>query len=132
MRLESDFVKFIQEIQLQENHRQALQKGHSDLRKRLRGDQDLKPIIVSDFSRSYRRDTRCAPTDARADVDIVLVAILESKRQGTVATPCPRIMCSCPVQTLPGNGGPKDGPLDRASYVESLWSFLCPPRRKLC
>jgi hypothetical protein len=82
MILESDFAKFLQEIRLQENHREDLQTGHRTLRERLRADEDLKPVIVSDFLQgSYRRDTAVRPNgDARADVDIVVVTNLKEHR----------------------------------------------------
>jgi len=84
MILESNFAKFLQEIRLQENHRVALQTGHNTLRDRLRGDQDLKSVIVSDFLQgSYRRDTSVRPNgDARADVDIVVVTNLKECKVG--------------------------------------------------
>ena len=82
MILEGDFAKFIREIQLQENHREALQTGHNTLRERLRAEQDLKSIVVSDFLQgSYRRDTAVRPNgDARADVDIVVVTNLKERK----------------------------------------------------
>ena len=84
MILESNFAKFLQEIRLQENHREALQTGHNTLRDRLRADQDLKSVIVSDFLQgSYRRDTSVRPNgDARADVDIVVVTNLKERKVG--------------------------------------------------
>ena len=82
MILESDFAKFLQEIRLQKNHREALQTGHNTLRERLRSDQNLKAIVVSDFLQgSYRRDTAVRPKgDARADVDIVVVTNLKERK----------------------------------------------------
>jgi len=78
MELPSDFATFLREIRLTENQRAELRDGHARLRKRLKDNADLAPIIVSDFLQgSYRRHTAVRPkNDSRADVDIIVVTKL--------------------------------------------------------
>ena len=58
MILQSDFNKFLQEIRPTKVMRDQLITGHQTLRERLNTDEDLKPILVSDFLQgSYRRYT---------------------------------------------------------------------------
>ncbi|MDD5222469.1 MAG: nucleotidyltransferase [bacterium] len=82
MDLKPDFDVFMKEIRPTEDQRKDLQSGHRILRERLKADEILKDIIVSDFLQgSYRRSTAIRPkSDLRADVDIVVVTKLaESK-----------------------------------------------------
>jgi hypothetical protein len=78
MELKSDFEQFLKEIRPTENQRSELVTGHQTLRKRLNADEDLAPILVSDFLQgSYRRYTAVRPkSDQRSDVDIIVVTKL--------------------------------------------------------
>ncbi len=79
MILQSDFNKFLQEIRPTKPMRDQLITGHKTLRDRLNADEDLKPILVSDFLQgSYRRYTAVRPKgDKRSDVDIIVVTKLD-------------------------------------------------------
>lgn len=79
MILQSDFNKFLQEIRPTKAMRDQLITGHKTLRERLNADEDLKPILVSDFLQgSYRRYTAVRPKgDKRSDVDIIIVTKLD-------------------------------------------------------
>ena len=79
MILQSDFNKFLQEIRPTEKQRSAMKTGHETLRDRLNADEDLKPILVSDFLQgSYRRYTAVRPKDdKRSDVDIIVVTKID-------------------------------------------------------
>lgn len=79
MILQPDFNKFLQEIRPTAAMREQLITGHTTLRDRLNADEDLKPILVSDFLQgSYRRHTAVRPMgDARSDVDIIVVTKLD-------------------------------------------------------
>ena len=79
MILQSDFNKFLQEIRPTKAMRDQLITGHKTLRERLKADEDLKPILVSDFLQgSYRRYTAVRPKrDNRSDVDIIVVTKLD-------------------------------------------------------
>jgi hypothetical protein len=79
MELSSDFASFLQDIRPTPNQRQDLQTGHTTLRGRLRADEALVPLLVSDFLQgSYRRSTAVRPKgDKRADVDIIVVTKLD-------------------------------------------------------
>lgn len=79
MILQSDFNKFLQEIRPTKVMRDQLITGHQTLRERLNTDEDLKPILVSDFLQgSYRRYTAVRPKgDKRSDVDIIIVTKLD-------------------------------------------------------
>lgn len=81
MELKSDFEAFLSEIRLTKNQRACLRDGHARLRKRLREDEDLSPIIVSDFLQgSYRRHTAVRPkNERRPDVDIIVVTNLSEE-----------------------------------------------------
>jgi hypothetical protein len=78
MELGSDFCTFLAEIRPTPNQRQDLHTGHQTLRERLRADQNLEPILVSDFLQgSYRRSTAIRPkNDRRSDVDIIVITKL--------------------------------------------------------
>lgn len=78
MDLPSYFDDFLAAISLKPHHRAALITGHATLRSRLRDDDDLRPLIVSDFLQgSYRRSTALGPKgERRADVDVVVVTRL--------------------------------------------------------
>ena len=78
MELESDFATFLSEIRPTKNQRSDLQTGHKTLRDRLNADEDLKPVLASDFLQgSYRRATAVRPNnDRRSDVDIIIVTKL--------------------------------------------------------
>ncbi len=79
MELASDFAQFLHEIRLTDHQRGVLRDGHALLRKRLCQDNDLAPILVSDFLQgSYRRHTAVRPkSGSRADVDIIVVTKLD-------------------------------------------------------
>lgn len=79
MILQSDFNAFLQEIRPTMAMRNQLITGHKILRERLNADEDLKPILVSDFLQgSYRRYTAMRPKgDKRSDVDIIIVTKLD-------------------------------------------------------
>lgn len=79
MILQSDFNTFLQEIRPTKSMRDQLITGHKTLRERLSADEDLKPILVSDFLQgSYRRFTAVRPKgDKRSDVDIIIVTKLD-------------------------------------------------------
>ncbi|WP_088743478.1 nucleotidyltransferase [Cobetia sp. QF-1] len=79
MILQSDFNKFLQEIRPTKAMRDQLIKGHKTLRERLNEDEELKPILVSDFLQgSYRRYTAVRPKgDKRSDVDLIIVTKLD-------------------------------------------------------
>lgn len=81
MILQSDFNTFLQEIRPTQAMRDQLITGHKTLRERLNADEDLKPILVSDFLQgSYRRYTAVRPKgDKRSDVDIIVVTKLDEK-----------------------------------------------------
>lgn len=79
MILQSDFNTFLQEIRPTKAMREQLQTGHKTLRERLNADEELGPILVSDFLQgSYRRYTAVRPKgDKRSDVDIIVVTKLD-------------------------------------------------------
>lgn len=79
MDLPSYFDDFLTAISLKPHHRAALITGHATLRRRLHDDEELHPIIVSDFLQgSYRRATALGPKgERRADVDVVVVTRLD-------------------------------------------------------
>lgn len=74
-----DFIDFLSDIRLQD--KTEFKNAHATLRKRLNEDEDLKPILVSDFLQgSYRRYTAIKPADnGRPDVDIVVVTNLDKE-----------------------------------------------------
>jgi len=78
MEMQSYFDKFLREIRPTPNQIEDYKRGHSTLRDRLEGDEDLKPIVVSTFLQgSYRRATAVRPRkDKRPDVDIIVVTRL--------------------------------------------------------
>jgi len=78
MELESDFATFLSEIRPTRNQRDGLQTGHETLRERLKADEELKKVFISDFLQgSYRRATAVRPkSDRRSDVDIIVVTKL--------------------------------------------------------
>jgi hypothetical protein len=78
MELETDFATFLAEIRPTTNQRLDLQTGHQTLRERLRADDTLRSILVSDFLQgSYKRSTAVRPrNDKCSDVDIVVVTKL--------------------------------------------------------
>ena len=79
MILKSDFDSFLKEIRPTTGMQSQLSTGHKTLRDRLNTDDDLKPILVSDFLQgSYRRHTAVRPKgDKRSDVDIIVVTKLD-------------------------------------------------------
>ena len=86
MELEDDFATFLADIRPTANQRQNMQTGHEALRERLRADDTLQSILISDFLQgSYRRSTAVRPkNDKRSDVDIIVVTTL-SEAQYTPA-----------------------------------------------
>lgn len=81
MELKSDFEIFLSEIRLTDKQVEDLKTGHETLRERLRNDEEIKRIIVSDFLQgSYRRYTAVRPNGyKRADVDVIIVTNLKEK-----------------------------------------------------
>jgi len=81
MILKSDFDTFLQEIRPTKSMRDQMITGHQTLRDRLNAEEDLKPVLVSDFLQgSYRRHTAVRPKgDKRSDVDIIVVTKLHEK-----------------------------------------------------
>ncbi|RMG26461.1 MAG: nucleotidyltransferase [Armatimonadetes bacterium] len=79
MILKSDFERFLRDIRPTQAMRADLKTGHRTLRERLNADENLKPILVSDFLQgSYRRATAVRPKgDTRSDVDIIVVTRLD-------------------------------------------------------
>ncbi|TXD37937.1 nucleotidyltransferase [Lujinxingia vulgaris] len=79
MILKTDFEAFLKDIRPTASMREDLIKGHKTFRERLKGDESLKPILVSDFLQgSYRRYTAVRPKgDKRSDVDIIVVTNLD-------------------------------------------------------
>lgn len=79
MDVKKQFDDFLKNIRLTPDHVDDLKTGHSTLRKRLRADSTLSPLLVADFLQgSYRRHTAVKPKDGkRADVDIVVVTNLD-------------------------------------------------------
>lgn len=79
MELPSYFEDFLSEIRPRRDQLSALRSGHRTLRKRLKEDEDLAPICVSDFLQgSYRRSTAVRPLgDEKADVDVIVVTNLD-------------------------------------------------------
>ncbi len=69
------FEDFLKEVRPTKDQRDDLLQGHSTLRKRLRADESLSSLIVSDFLQgSYRRSTVVRPKGGkRSDVDIIVV-----------------------------------------------------------
>lgn len=86
MILQTDFNTFLQEIRPTRAMREQLQAGHKTLRDRLNADEELKPILVSDFLQgSYRRYTAVRPKgDRRSDVDIIIVTKLDEQEYAPI------------------------------------------------
>src|SRR3990172_10394593 len=62
MELKTDFEAFLREIRPTQSQRSDLQTGHRALRDRLRDDEELKNVVVSDFLQgSYRRGAAAPP-----------------------------------------------------------------------
>ena len=82
MELPSYFRDFLSRIRPTSDHIDDYKCGHRTLRKRLKEDKTLSPIIVSTFLQgSYRRATAIRPSgDKRADVDIVVVTTLNEQQ----------------------------------------------------
>jgi hypothetical protein len=78
MELKSDFDTFLGEIRPTASMQSDCQAGHKIFRQRLHEDDELQPLIVSDFLQgSYRRSTAVRPKNGkRSDVDIVVVTKL--------------------------------------------------------
>lgn len=79
MELKSEFADFLTDIRPTVNQRNEMKSAHETLRTRLRADEELAPIFVSDFLQgSYRRHTAVRPKgDKRSDVDIIIVTKLD-------------------------------------------------------
>lgn len=77
----SYFKDFLTNIRLSENQINDLKTGHTTLRKRLEGDDELSNIIVSTFLQgSYRRSTAVKPKNGnKSDVDVIVVTKLDSE-----------------------------------------------------
>jgi hypothetical protein len=78
MELKTDFDTFLREIRPTDSMQSDCQTGHKILRQRLHEDNDLQPLLVSDFLQgSYRRSTAVRPKNGkRSDVDIIIVTKL--------------------------------------------------------
>lgn len=79
MELPSYFTDFLREIRPNQDQLDALREAHSTLRQRIRDDEDLAPIYISDFLQgSYRRSTAVRPQETeKADVDVIIVTNLD-------------------------------------------------------
>lgn len=77
--LDSKFRTFMTEIRPTNSQRDEMMSGHRRLRSRLKEDDDLKAILVTDFLQgSYKRSTAIRPkADKRSDVDVVVVTNLD-------------------------------------------------------
>lgn len=82
MELSSDFKEFLTKIRPTKDQNEDKKTGHETLRKQLRADEKLAPIIVSDFLQgSYRRATAVRPKeDKKSDVDIIVVTNLSEAK----------------------------------------------------
>jgi hypothetical protein len=82
MELKSYFEKFLREIRPTDNQKNECKDGHTTLRNRLSGYEDLKPILVTTFLQgSYRRATAIRPKgDTRSDVDTIVVTKLNQNK----------------------------------------------------
>lgn len=80
MNLPGFFSDFLSEIRPTDSQLDDAKTGHETLRKRLKEDEALADVIVSDFLQgSYRRATAIRPTgDQRSDVDVIVVTNLDS------------------------------------------------------
>lgn len=78
MELNSEFADFLTEIRPTANQRGEMKTAHATLRKRLRTDEKLGPVIHWDFLQgSYKRSTAVRPkAGKRSDVDIIIVTKL--------------------------------------------------------
>lgn len=78
MELTTDFETFLADIRPTSNQSDDLKTGHTTLRDRLKADETISKILVSDFLQgSYRRSTAIRPkSDRRSDVDIIVVTRL--------------------------------------------------------
>jgi hypothetical protein len=78
-KIDSYFSDFLSGIRLTQSQREDLITGHTTLRNRLRADEGLKDIYISDFLQgSYRRSTATRPLgEKRADVDVIVVTNLD-------------------------------------------------------
>jgi hypothetical protein len=81
MDLSSDFKTFLSEIRPTENERDDLIRGHKTLRERLKTDETISKIRVSDFLQgSYRRSTAVRSKGGRGpDADIIIVTKLSEE-----------------------------------------------------
>jgi hypothetical protein len=76
----SYFIDFLRNIRLTDSQVQDCRKGHSTLRERLHGDENLKDIIIGSFLQgSYRRATAVRPFEdqKKSDVDVIVVTKLD-------------------------------------------------------
>jgi Second Messenger Oligonucleotide or Dinucleotide Synthetase domain len=78
MELPSYFSDFLAAIRPTPEQKEDYKEAHKELRERLNDDEELRPIVVSDFLQgSYRRATAVRPVgDKRPDVDIIVVTDL--------------------------------------------------------
>lgn len=81
MHLPSYFDDFLQNIRLTNNQVGDCKRGHRSLRRRLKEDDELSPILVTTFLQgSYRRGTAVRPHGGkRADVDVIVVTRLSEE-----------------------------------------------------
>lgn len=82
MELPTYFKDFLQEIRPTKSQKDDAKTGHETLRRRLREDNDLSPIIVSTFLQgSYRRATAVRPQgDNKSDVDVIVVTTIDENQ----------------------------------------------------
>ena len=82
MELPTYFKDFLQEIRPTKDQKDNAKTGHETLRKRLREDEALSPIIVSTFLQgSYRRATAIRPQgENRSDVDVIVVTTIDENQ----------------------------------------------------
>lgn len=78
MKLPTTFSEFLTRIRLTDDQRDDCKTGHKTLRKRLKEDATLSPLIVNTFLQgSYRRATAIKPAAGkRSDVDVIVVTKL--------------------------------------------------------
>jgi hypothetical protein len=94
MPIPSYFTDFLSNIRPTKHQRDELITGHTTLRNRLRADENLAPLYVSDFLQgSYRRATAVKPTGGkRSDVDVIVVTRIDR----ATTTPEEALQCFIP------------------------------------
>ena len=82
MDIPSYFQDFLSGIRLTQSQKDECKSGQETLRKRLREDDDLSPIIIATLLQgSYRRSTGVRPKEReKADVDVIVVTSLDKDK----------------------------------------------------